>query len=357
MSTRHPHRRAMVSHRSNRSQNGAALLLAMVIVTLVATLAASMVWQQWRAVQVESAERARSQAAWMLAGALDWARLILKEDAKGSNQTDDLTEVWAQPLAEARVSSFLAVDKDNSASDNDEMPDAFLSGRIQDASGKFNLIALINSGTNGALGDISKEQLLALQRLCQNVGLSAQLADGIAQSIRTAVLSSYSDAEALKKLGGEQARAAAPLLPQSIDQLNWLRLDAATVERLRPFVVILPDNSDNKVNVNTAPPEVIAAVVPGLDLGRAQRIAQARQRKPFKAPGEIANLVGQIMGPTGPLDYGTYLTTKSEFFQATVRLRLEDNVIEQRYLLQRKDREVAVLQQSRFSGVEPSASP
>jgi hypothetical protein len=54
----------------------------MIIVTLVATLAASMVWQQWRAVQVEGAERARAQSAWILAGALDWARLILKEDAR-----------------------------------------------------------------------------------------------------------------------------------------------------------------------------------------------------------------------------------------------------------------------------------
>ena len=41
-------------------QRGAALLTAMIIVTLVSTLAAGMVWQQWRAVQVEVAERARA---------------------------------------------------------------------------------------------------------------------------------------------------------------------------------------------------------------------------------------------------------------------------------------------------------
>ena len=45
----------------------------MIILTLVATLAAGMVWQQSRAVQVEAAERARVQAAWILTGALDWA--------------------------------------------------------------------------------------------------------------------------------------------------------------------------------------------------------------------------------------------------------------------------------------------
>ena len=44
-------------------QRGAALLLAMMIVALVATLTSGMVWQQFRAIQVESAERSRSSTA------------------------------------------------------------------------------------------------------------------------------------------------------------------------------------------------------------------------------------------------------------------------------------------------------
>jgi len=68
-------------------QRGAALLLAMLTVTLVAALAASALWQQWRALEVERAERQRAQAAWILTGALDWARLILREDGRG-NQTN-----------------------------------------------------------------------------------------------------------------------------------------------------------------------------------------------------------------------------------------------------------------------------
>ena len=74
----------MMSLRSRRRlQQGAALLTAMVIVTLVATLASAMVWQQWRAVQVESAERARAQALWILDGAIDWARLVTFNSACG----------------------------------------------------------------------------------------------------------------------------------------------------------------------------------------------------------------------------------------------------------------------------------
>ena len=50
---------------------GAALLTAMILVTVVATLAAGMLWQQWRALQVEAAERTQTQAQWLLQGAMD----------------------------------------------------------------------------------------------------------------------------------------------------------------------------------------------------------------------------------------------------------------------------------------------
>ena len=63
-------------------QGGAAILTAMLTVVLVAALASSVMWQQWRGVEVEAAQRSRSQANWVLAGALDWARLILREDAR-----------------------------------------------------------------------------------------------------------------------------------------------------------------------------------------------------------------------------------------------------------------------------------
>ena len=73
-------------------QRGAALLAAMLTVALVATLAAAAMWQQWRGVEVEAAERTRVQSAWLLGGALDWGRLILRvNDDRQTNhlgQTD-----------------------------------------------------------------------------------------------------------------------------------------------------------------------------------------------------------------------------------------------------------------------------
>jgi len=93
-----------------RTQRGAALLAAMLTVTLVATFAAASLWQQWRAIEVETAERDRVQAAWILVGALDWSRLILREDGRAGG-ADHLAEPWAVPLQEARLSSFLAAER------------------------------------------------------------------------------------------------------------------------------------------------------------------------------------------------------------------------------------------------------
>ena len=58
-------------HCSKTAQQGAAILLAMLTVVLVATLASAALWQQWRAVEVETAERTRAQSTWVLTGALD----------------------------------------------------------------------------------------------------------------------------------------------------------------------------------------------------------------------------------------------------------------------------------------------
>jgi hypothetical protein len=147
---------------SGLRQRGAALLLAMTLLALVASLAAGMVWLQWRAVQVEAAERSRGQSAWILAGALDWTRLILREDAR-SGAVDHAGEPWATPLAEARLSSFLAANREATA---DSEVEAFLAGSITDAQARYNLRNLFADD-----GRAVPQELLTLNRLCATAGL------------------------------------------------------------------------------------------------------------------------------------------------------------------------------------------
>ena len=324
--TRHSTRR---SSAARRAQHGAALLLAMLIVTLVATLAAGMVWQQWRAIEVEAAERSRSQSAWLLAGALDWARLILREDARDGGP-DGLTEPWATGLEEIRLSTFLAADKNNT---DDTTLDAFLSGQITDAQSRYNLRNLVNDNE-----EARQKELRMLVRLCQQLGLPAAVAQRISDGMNGAN-------QAENKLGDrEQADANAALRPQRVSQLSWLGLDAATIATLTPFVTILPQHTP--VNLNTAPPEVLVAVVEGMDRSSALRLVQQRAqlKKGFERNEDVKTFFG------GKLDFPTTdSNVTSQHFEVTGQLRYEDNVLRQRSLVQRRQMELRVLWTERLS--------
>lgn len=320
-----------------RRQRGAALLAAMVIVTIVITIASSMVWQQWRAVQVESAERSVAQSQWILRGALDWGRLILRED---NRTVDHLGEPWAVPLAEARISSFLAADQ---ADNVDAGPEAFLSGQIYDVAARFNLAGLVDQ--NGA---IDQSQLEVLQRLCEYLSMSPSIADVIARSMLQATLArSTDDPEKLAKLGGDEGRQRAPVMPQTIDQIVWLGVDAGVAERLRPYVTLV--DAQVPVNLNTAPREVLAAVL-NVDVGRADRLVQYRQRNPFKDVNDITNVLGNAQGQTGN---GTAVT--SSYFEITGRLRLEDSIMQKRYLVSRNGQDIRVMFETSVSGMDMQA--
>ena len=311
-----------------RLQRGAALLTAMIIVTLVATLASAMVWQQWRAVQVEASERARTQSAWILSGALDWAKLILKEDQRSGRPTA-LTEPWATPLAEARLSTFLAADKSNT----DDGPEAFLSGAITDMQARFNLSNLVSQGK------VDLPVLAALERLCLDVGLESAVAERIATGLR--------DASPLP--GTPIASATAPLLPQTVQQLGWLGVDDAAVKALEPYIALLPVATP--VNVNTASREVLVAAVKGLDLATAERVLQVRQRAPFKT---LDRFRSELAG----LDISdAKLAVKSDFFEVRGRIRLQDHVLVERSLVQRMpDGQMKVLRRERIASLEQAGA-
>jgi len=314
---------------ARQAQRGAALLTAMIIVALIATLATTMVWQQWRAVQVEAAERARTQSAWILSGALDWARLILREDARNGG-TDHLGEPWAVPLAEARLSTFLAADKSNT----EDAPDAFLSGAISDAQARYNLTNLV------AGGEVDPVEFAALQRLCEAVGVSADVASRIATGLRDATPAPAAAPGASATAAGRPADP--PLLPRSVAQLAWLGVDAESLHALEPYDTLLPEKTF--VNVNTAPREVLVAAAPGLDLATAERVLQSRQKVPLKTVADM-----RALAPGLPDESYARLAIASTFFEVRGRLRLADVILEQRSLVQRRGLQVVVIQRERVS--------
>ena len=301
--------------RATHVQRGAALLAAMITVTLVATLAAAALWRQWRGVEVEAAERARVQSAWLLTGALDWSRLILSgdysEDERKRQMVDHLGEPWAVPLAEARLSTFLAAGESSSDTDRD----AFLSGEVTDLQSRLNVMNLAVGDANGR-----QEAYLRFQRLFELLNLrNAELAL-LRDNLQRA-------ADAMKAAAPDGNDA--PLLPRRFDQLAWLGLSPESLQVLRPYLTVLPleGSAATKVNVNTAPAPVLVAAL-GLNPADAQRLVGERERDFFK---DLADARLQRADTA-------WAGVNSSFFEVRGRLRLDDVALEEVSVVRRTGR-------------------
>ena len=305
-------------------QAGAALLTAMLTVALVASLAAGALWQQWRSVEVEAAERARVQSLWVLTGALDWARLILREDAR-SGGPDYLSEPWAVPLEEARLSTFLAADKD-SAPDNDaSASQAFLSGLMSDLQARLNVTNLVDNGK------ISEPALKAFAKLFELLGLPPGELPALAENLR----------QALDTSAENEAAQLAPLLPQRVDQLVWLGLSPSSLAVLRPYITLLPERTP--VNLNTASATVLFACIPSLDMAQAQRLVSSRQAAPFRSLATVTEQLGQTAVPLNEAQQ----SVNSRFFEVQGRLRLDQTVVEEHSVVRRDGLDVKTLWRDR----------
>ena len=299
-----------------KTQRGAALLAAMITVALVATLAAAALWRQWRGVEVEGAERARVQSSWILTGALDWGRLILagdlREDQRAGN-IDHLAEPWAVPLAEARLSTFLAAGESSADVDRD----AFLSGQVTDLQSRLNVMNLV-------VGEplMRTQALERFNTLFRELGLRG----GELATLFDNLLRAH---DAMK--AGTPGDGDAPLLPRRYDQLAWLGVSDETLAALRPYVTVLPVSAAIvPVNLNTASALVIHAAIPGSDLAGAQRLVAERDRAPLKNTGNVAALLN--LADSGELGWAS---VRSDYFEIRGRLRLDDVALEESAVVRR----------------------
>ena len=208
----------------SHSERGAALLTAMLTVALVATLASTALWQQWRQVEIETAERGRSQIAWLMTGALDWTRLILREDAISaqSGAADHLGEPWALPVQESKLSTFLSQDQQWREGD----AEVFLSGQITDAQSRLNVRNLIVND------QVSVLALRRFARLFERLNLPEQELQTLSRQLLAATRAQKTSV---------QVTPGTPLMPQQTSQLVWLGLSPGTLTALDNFITLLPE--------------------------------------------------------------------------------------------------------------------
>ena len=288
-------------------QRGVAIVLAMGVVALAAMAATAIMVTQSTWARRSELTFDHVQAQFIIKAGLDWARAVLSDDRRASN-VDHLGEPWALRLPPMPV-------------DNGK-----LAGYIEDQQSAFNLNNLVNDGK------VNLAQLAYFRRLLMILELPADLADALTDWLDA-------DSEPQPRGGAEDGyylslerpylAANRPLI--DIDELALVRgFDVKVRARLRPFVAALPRVTP--VNVNTATPEVYAAIVDGLNLDGARAMIAKRERAYFRDNADFLNRL-----PTGaavPIDD---IAVGSSFFLATMRVTIGGSEARGTALLARED--------------------
>ena len=242
-------------------QRGAAVVMAMLVVAVTATVVAGAFWRQSVIARQAENEQSFAQAKWLIRGAIDWAGVILREDGRTSS-VDHIGEPWAVPLADTHLNP------------DDGRDPVYLAGTIRDEQAMFNLRNL--AGPQG----LNPREVAVLGRLLTLVGASETLAVPIAQRVLSAV-------------PGEGGRRQTALGLGTIDDLLGVEgVSPGAVERLRPFVTVLPQPTP--VNANTAPAEVLAARFENLTLADARRLTASRDRAYFKDRTDVLSRIANL---------------------------------------------------------------
>ncbi len=295
-----------LSPKSLPGQGGAAVVMAMLVVAIAAIMVTGVFHRQSIMVRTLDNAMAASQVHWLMAGAVDWVRVILREDGRAS-ATDHLGEPWAVPLAQTRLN-------------DDERDPAWLSGVIEDGQARINLANVV--GAESAV----ESEVAVVGRLLVILGEDENLADPIANIVQTAFS------------GSDDTPAGERVLPATIDDLRIPDPKVrAVMEKLRPYVNVLP--VPTPVNANTASAEVLSARFEDLPLADARRLVASRDRAAFK---DVADVTSRLSDVRMTVDAGK-ITVATRFFLLDGSIEFRRARLRQAALLKREPGRVDVV--------------
>ena len=286
---------------SPQKQQGAALLIALVIMTIAIGIAANIMFRQQLHTRLASNIGNLEQAYPYATAIEDWSRTILLRDFEDSPDSDDLTEAWATEIPPIPI------------------PGGQMTGRLYDLQGKFNLNNVYppekpieeetqteSEATQGETTQATPEELrlikdqnryiIAKQRLTklietidpdEDLGPAVNFADIVEDWIDENSESLAGGAESDYYQVQDPPYNTANSFLVSETELRLLKdIDNDAYHLLRKHVTTLPEYT--AVNVNTATIEVIQSL--GFTAEAAENIISVREEDPFQNMEDFLSL-------------------------------------------------------------------
>ena len=310
------------------TQRGAALIVALLIVATVVILATTLTSDFLLMFRRVENQLHSEQAYGYLLGAEGVARAALLQDARQTAKTDDLFEEWAKPQKFPTDYGWIA-------------------GQLEDLQGRFNLNLLATKPD--VVGQLSQQQRIFM-RLLMALPLKEPLAADEAEALVDAVSDWIDEDNDVTGLSGAESQYYAEADPPgrpanrkiaSPSELMWVKGMTPEIYRvLEPLVTVWPQDKV-AININTAPPLVLASinsekVLQPLDPNILETILAER-----KAKHHIDRSAYQVL-PDKPVD-DTLIAEQSSYFQLTAQTEFEGRRYTLRSVIHRSAKEVRVV--------------
>ena len=308
------------------SQRGIALLTILVMVALATILAATIAKRQTNTSENTGYLMRQDQSLLYAKSAEAFFSELLIQDSDNGGNIDHLQENWAKPMPAFPVE------------------DGFVSGRLLDESGKFNLNNLLKA--DGSVDDSARRWF---EKLLQRVGLPAELSQAVidwqdADDETTGAMG----AESNYYQGLDPSYLASNTRFHQVEELKLVRgFEGKNYDLIAPYVTALPEAT--KINMNTAAPLLLASIDPKLDVKTLEQELKAKQAE-FTYFNSVEDLwkLNTFSGiePQNKTDAAAWLDSKSNYFTAQIEVVLSERKRQFSSAMMRKDKQVTVYSRS-----------
>jgi general secretion pathway protein K len=284
----------------HRLQDGVAIITALLIMTIVATVGITLATHLQLDVRRTSNIIANEQALIFVSGAEELSRYGLQLDRE-NNSIDDYKEEWAKPQ------TF-------------PFEGGSLKGQLSDLQACFNINSLV---AGNAVNPLAKERF---QRLLSTLTLNPSLADAVIDWIDSNVDTSLPDgAEDGYYMNLEKPYRTANQAMQSPSELRLVKGFEATeaYNILAPFVCAFGQSAG--INVNTAREEVLISLARDMTPALAKQIIAERTDKAYDSVNDMItrNSLSKVITSIDQLSVATdyfLLTTEVAVAQSRVQV-------------------------------------
>ena len=316
----------MIAMKNDSSQRGIALLTILVMVALATILAATIAKRQTNTSENTGYLMRQDQSLLYAKSAEAFFSELLIQDSDNGGNIDHLQENWAKPMPAFPVE------------------DGFVSGRLLDESGKFNLNNLLKAD-----GSVDESARRWFEKLLQRVGLPAELSQAVidwqdADDETTGAMG----AESNYYQGLDPSYLASNTKFHQVEELKLVRgFEGKNYDLIAAYVTALPEAT--KININTAAPLLLASIDPKIDVKTVEQELKAKQAELtyFNSVEDLWKLNAfSGIEPQNKTDAAAWLDNKSNYFTAQIEVVLSERKRQFTSAIMRKDKQVTVYSRS-----------